>query len=210
MVLLTCSPLLSPQFEIVPEEDPQNAIVASSALTCHSNLLKAIASVRYQSSPQRPGFAINYQTTQGFCVLGFCVSLETFHHMSKTDIFSKLKSTLFDYFLMIDDDDYELSQHFLLSVPSLWRPSCRQERTSSASHTPPSRISSRAVLGHANVASEFTLLSECGLSTTMHNMQDTSVLTCRLLLLFLCFYNILGKHLVGKAEDLLCLVMAGP
>uniref|UniRef100_A0A3Q3FST4 Transforming growth factor beta regulator 1 n=1 Tax=Labrus bergylta TaxID=56723 RepID=A0A3Q3FST4_9LABR len=35
-----------PQFEIVPEEDPQNAIVASSALTCHSNLLKAVASVR--------------------------------------------------------------------------------------------------------------------------------------------------------------------
>ncbi|XP_034023871.1 transforming growth factor beta regulator 1 isoform X2 [Thalassophryne amazonica] len=34
-----------PQFEIVPEEDPQNAIVASSALTCHSNLLKAVASV---------------------------------------------------------------------------------------------------------------------------------------------------------------------
>ncbi|XP_046891745.1 transforming growth factor beta regulator 1 isoform X3 [Hypomesus transpacificus] len=31
-----------PQFEIVPEDDPQNAIVASSALTCHSNLLKAI------------------------------------------------------------------------------------------------------------------------------------------------------------------------
>ncbi|XP_057694724.1 transforming growth factor beta regulator 1 isoform X4 [Corythoichthys intestinalis] len=34
-----------PQFEIVPEDDPKNAIVASSALTCHSNLLKAIASV---------------------------------------------------------------------------------------------------------------------------------------------------------------------
>lgn len=34
-----------PQFEIVPEEDPQNAIVASSALTCHANLLKVIASV---------------------------------------------------------------------------------------------------------------------------------------------------------------------
>uniref|UniRef100_A0A1A7YSG1 Transforming growth factor beta regulator 1 n=1 Tax=Iconisemion striatum TaxID=60296 RepID=A0A1A7YSG1_9TELE len=33
-----------PQFEIVPEDDPQNAIVASSALMCHSNLLKAIAS----------------------------------------------------------------------------------------------------------------------------------------------------------------------
>ncbi|KAJ8280903.1 hypothetical protein GJAV_G00060790 [Gymnothorax javanicus] len=32
-----------PQFEIVPEEDPQNAIVATSALTCHTNLLKAIA-----------------------------------------------------------------------------------------------------------------------------------------------------------------------
>uniref|UniRef100_UPI0037E8956E transforming growth factor beta regulator 1 isoform X4 n=1 Tax=Semicossyphus pulcher TaxID=241346 RepID=UPI0037E8956E len=38
-----------PQFEIVPEEDPQNAIVASSALTCHSNLLKAIASVSSRS-----------------------------------------------------------------------------------------------------------------------------------------------------------------
>ncbi|XP_054649944.1 transforming growth factor beta regulator 1 [Dunckerocampus dactyliophorus] len=38
-----------PQFEIVPEEDPQNAIVASSALTCHSNLLKAIASVSPKS-----------------------------------------------------------------------------------------------------------------------------------------------------------------
>ncbi|XP_017275627.1 transforming growth factor beta regulator 1 [Kryptolebias marmoratus] len=33
-----------PQFEIVPEDDPQNAIVASSALMCHSNLLKVIAS----------------------------------------------------------------------------------------------------------------------------------------------------------------------
>ncbi|CAM4584009.1 unnamed protein product [Leuciscus chuanchicus] len=32
-----------PQFEIAPEDDPQNAIVASSALTCHTNLLKAIA-----------------------------------------------------------------------------------------------------------------------------------------------------------------------
>ncbi|KAM4590392.1 transforming growth factor beta regulator 1 isoform 1-T2 [Fundulus diaphanus] len=40
-----------PQFEIVPEEDPQNAIVASSALTCHSNLLKAIASNSSSSVP---------------------------------------------------------------------------------------------------------------------------------------------------------------
>lgn len=35
-----------PQFEIVPEEDPQNAIVASSALTCHANLFKAIGAMR--------------------------------------------------------------------------------------------------------------------------------------------------------------------
>ncbi|KAK2894849.1 hypothetical protein Q8A67_012078 [Cirrhinus molitorella] len=35
-----------PQFEIAPEDDPQNAIVASSALTCHANLLKAIAARR--------------------------------------------------------------------------------------------------------------------------------------------------------------------
>ncbi|XP_056467822.1 transforming growth factor beta regulator 1 isoform X2 [Gadus chalcogrammus] len=41
-----------PQFEIVPEEDPQNAIVASSALMCHANLLKAIAAVR--SKPMLP------------------------------------------------------------------------------------------------------------------------------------------------------------
>ncbi|XP_048024650.1 transforming growth factor beta regulator 1 isoform X1 [Megalobrama amblycephala] len=32
-----------PQFEIAPEDDPQNAIVATSALACHANLLKAIA-----------------------------------------------------------------------------------------------------------------------------------------------------------------------
>lgn len=47
-------PTFFPQFEIVPEDDPQNAIVASSALTCHSNLLKAIASVRY-SEPKGVG-----------------------------------------------------------------------------------------------------------------------------------------------------------
>ncbi|KAM6946460.1 transforming growth factor beta regulator 1 [Aplochiton taeniatus] len=41
-----------PQFEIVPEDDPQNAIAASSALTCHSNLLKTIASMR--SKPAAP------------------------------------------------------------------------------------------------------------------------------------------------------------
>lgn len=59
MVLLThVVQYCPPQFEIVPEEDPQNAIVASSALTCHSNLLKAIASVRYQSSPLRLGLVV--------------------------------------------------------------------------------------------------------------------------------------------------------
>lgn len=41
-----------PQFEIVPEEDPQNAIVASSALTCHANLLEAIAAA--SSKPAVP------------------------------------------------------------------------------------------------------------------------------------------------------------
>ncbi|TRY88461.1 hypothetical protein DNTS_018886 [Danionella cerebrum] len=35
-----------PQFEIVPEDDPQNAIVASSAFACHTKLLKAIAARR--------------------------------------------------------------------------------------------------------------------------------------------------------------------
>lgn len=38
-----------PQFEIAPEDDPQNAIVASSALTCHANLLKAISARRGKS-----------------------------------------------------------------------------------------------------------------------------------------------------------------
>lgn len=32
-----------PQFEIVPEDDPQNAIVSSSANACHAELLKAIS-----------------------------------------------------------------------------------------------------------------------------------------------------------------------
>uniref|UniRef100_A0A3B3R1V7 Transforming growth factor beta regulator 1 n=1 Tax=Paramormyrops kingsleyae TaxID=1676925 RepID=A0A3B3R1V7_9TELE len=37
-----------PQFEIVLEEDPQNSIVASSAQTCHANLLKANTAIRYR------------------------------------------------------------------------------------------------------------------------------------------------------------------
>ncbi|XP_078055901.1 transforming growth factor beta regulator 1 isoform X2 [Mustelus asterias] len=35
-----------PQFEIAPEVDPQNALVASSASACHASLLKAIAMAR--------------------------------------------------------------------------------------------------------------------------------------------------------------------
>lgn len=34
---------MQPQFEIVPEDDPQNAIVSSSANACHAELLKAIS-----------------------------------------------------------------------------------------------------------------------------------------------------------------------
>ncbi|KAG5269450.1 hypothetical protein AALO_G00202180 [Alosa alosa] len=41
-----------PQFEIVPEDDPQNSIAASSALGCHTNLLKAITAIR--GKPQVP------------------------------------------------------------------------------------------------------------------------------------------------------------
>lgn len=37
------------QFEIVPEDDPQNAVVASSARTCYANLLKVTASSRYHT-----------------------------------------------------------------------------------------------------------------------------------------------------------------
>uniref|UniRef100_A0A4W3K1L9 Transforming growth factor beta regulator 1 n=1 Tax=Callorhinchus milii TaxID=7868 RepID=A0A4W3K1L9_CALMI len=40
---------IGPQFEIVPEDDPQNSIVASSAAACHANLLKAIVSARGQT-----------------------------------------------------------------------------------------------------------------------------------------------------------------
>uniref|UniRef100_UPI00398EC0A9 transforming growth factor beta regulator 1 isoform X2 n=1 Tax=Pristiophorus japonicus TaxID=55135 RepID=UPI00398EC0A9 len=38
-----------PQFEIAPEVDPQNALVASSASACHDSLLKAIAVARGKS-----------------------------------------------------------------------------------------------------------------------------------------------------------------
>lgn len=34
---------LQPQFEIVPEDDPQNAIVSSSANACHAELLRALS-----------------------------------------------------------------------------------------------------------------------------------------------------------------------
>lgn len=34
---------VQPQFEIVPEDDPENAIVSSSANACHAELLKAIS-----------------------------------------------------------------------------------------------------------------------------------------------------------------------
>ncbi|XP_046891744.1 transforming growth factor beta regulator 1 isoform X2 [Hypomesus transpacificus] len=58
-----------PQFEIVPEDDPQNAIVASSALTCHSNLLKAIGVMRSKSvNPIMPSgadfFGFSHPTIQ--------------------------------------------------------------------------------------------------------------------------------------------------
>uniref|UniRef100_A0A3B3SMX1 Transforming growth factor beta regulator 1 n=1 Tax=Paramormyrops kingsleyae TaxID=1676925 RepID=A0A3B3SMX1_9TELE len=47
-----------PQFEIVPEEDPQNSIVASSAQTCHANLLKAITAISGKPlSPIQPSGA---------------------------------------------------------------------------------------------------------------------------------------------------------
>ncbi|TNN01571.1 hypothetical protein fugu_010953 [Takifugu bimaculatus] len=39
-----------PQFEIVPEDDPQNALVASSALTCYASLLKVTASSSSKSA----------------------------------------------------------------------------------------------------------------------------------------------------------------
>ncbi|CAJ0953125.1 unnamed protein product [Ranitomeya imitator] len=35
-----------PQFEIVPEDDPQNSIIANSAADCHAALLKSIGAVR--------------------------------------------------------------------------------------------------------------------------------------------------------------------
>ncbi|XP_006057701.3 transforming growth factor beta regulator 1 isoform X2 [Bubalus kerabau] len=37
-----------PQFEIVPEDDPQNAIISSSADACHAELLKTISAAIYQ------------------------------------------------------------------------------------------------------------------------------------------------------------------
>ncbi|XP_064424774.1 transforming growth factor beta regulator 1 isoform X2 [Latimeria chalumnae] len=37
---------IGPQFEIVPEDDPQNSIVATSAASCHANLLQAISRAR--------------------------------------------------------------------------------------------------------------------------------------------------------------------
>uniref|UniRef100_H3CCT3 Transforming growth factor beta regulator 1 n=1 Tax=Tetraodon nigroviridis TaxID=99883 RepID=H3CCT3_TETNG len=58
-----------PQFEIVPEDDPQNAIVASSARTCYANLLKVTASSGSKSAtPVAPSgedfFGFSHPTIQ--------------------------------------------------------------------------------------------------------------------------------------------------
>lgn len=66
MSLFFFSSILSRQFEIVPEDDPQNAIVASSALTCHSNLLKAVASVRYRRQ-QHQQVTVDEKLCPEFC-----------------------------------------------------------------------------------------------------------------------------------------------
>lgn len=46
-----------PQFEIVPEDDPQNTISGSSAVECHNALLKSIGAVRGRrvSAPENAG-----------------------------------------------------------------------------------------------------------------------------------------------------------
>ncbi|XP_062860953.1 transforming growth factor beta regulator 1 isoform X2 [Trichomycterus rosablanca] len=54
-----------PQFEIVPEDDPQNSIVGSSALSCHAELLKAIAAKR--------GKPLAYVSPTGADFFGFSV-----------------------------------------------------------------------------------------------------------------------------------------
>ncbi|KAM8927943.1 transforming growth factor beta regulator 1 [Pelodytes ibericus] len=58
-----------PQFEIVPEDDPQNSILASSACECHSILLKTIATARGMriTVPDRAGayfFGFTHPTIQ--------------------------------------------------------------------------------------------------------------------------------------------------
>ncbi|XP_014704024.1 transforming growth factor beta regulator 1 [Equus asinus] len=42
---------LQPQFEIVPEDDPQNAIISSSADACHAELLKTISATMGKLRP---------------------------------------------------------------------------------------------------------------------------------------------------------------
>ncbi|KAM4014901.1 transforming growth factor beta regulator 1 isoform 1-T2 [Anomaloglossus baeobatrachus] len=52
-----------PQFEIVPEDDPQNSIIANSAANCHAALLKSIGAVR--------GHIITSQENAGEYFFGF-------------------------------------------------------------------------------------------------------------------------------------------
>ncbi|XP_072283346.1 transforming growth factor beta regulator 1 [Pyxicephalus adspersus] len=58
-----------PQFEIVPEDDPQNMICGSSATECHNALLKSIGAARGQrvSAPENTGpyfFGFSHPTIQ--------------------------------------------------------------------------------------------------------------------------------------------------
>lgn len=58
-----------PKFEIVPEDDPQNSIIANSAAECHSALLKNIGAARGQmiTAPENAGeyfFGFTHPTIQ--------------------------------------------------------------------------------------------------------------------------------------------------
>ncbi|XP_038363328.1 transforming growth factor beta regulator 1 isoform X2 [Canis lupus baileyi] len=73
---------MQPQFEIVPEDDPQNAIVTSSADACHAELLKTISAAIYQwvkFDVWRPGDGL---PPQGLPEDDPTISFEAFHRQA--------------------------------------------------------------------------------------------------------------------------------
>ncbi|XP_053307738.1 transforming growth factor beta regulator 1 isoform X3 [Spea bombifrons] len=104
-----------PQFEIVPEDDPQNSIVSDSANECHSVLLKTIAAARYEwvrFEVCRPGDGrLPYELHENDASVNF----EAFHRQSFEEM--KTDSVLSE---VLDLPEIQASHDYISSYPEMF------------------------------------------------------------------------------------------